>query len=89
MTKPADRLRAIRIINEVSSDNPLARDCAALLDECERNIRALIDEETVTVHIGYDNGPGGGNYLFGDAVRTDAPAFVALRATLAKLRGEA
>lgn len=81
--KPANFLRSNSLPN-----SPAGR-AANLLDECERNIRALIDEETVTVHIGYDNGPGGGNYLYGEAVRTDAPAFVAIRATLAKLRGEA
>lgn len=42
MAKPANRLRALHIMDEVGSDNPLARDCAALLDECEHDIDLLL-----------------------------------------------
>lgn len=30
------------------------------------------------LHVGYDNGPGGGNYIYADAVRTDDEEFIAL-----------
>lgn len=43
-------------------------------------LQAILNEETVAVHVGYDNGSGGGNYLWADAVRTDSDAFVKARA---------
>jgi FtsZ-binding cell division protein ZapB len=46
--------------------------------------RALLNEETVTVQTGYDNGPGGGNYVYSEAVRTDSQAFKQLSAALAE-----
>jgi hypothetical protein len=43
---------------------------------------ALLAEETVTVQTGYDNGPGGGNYVYSEAVRTDSAAFKKFRNAL-------
>ncbi|MCD1645211.1 hypothetical protein [Aurantimonas coralicida] len=46
--------------------------------------QAVLDAETVTVHVGYDDAPGGGNFVYADAIRTDDEAFAKLRAALSR-----
>lgn len=43
-------------------------------------LEAVLAEETVLVHVGYDGGAGGGNYVYADAVRVDSDAFALARA---------
>ncbi len=43
---------------------------------------AVLTAETYSHHVGYDNGPGGGNYIYADVVRTDSESFDKLRAAL-------
>lgn len=45
--------------------------------------RRLMEAETHALHVGYDHGSGGGNYVYADAIRTDDEAFVELRQALA------
>lgn len=47
-------------------------------------LKALLAAETVSVHVGYDNAAGGGNFLYADAVRTDDEAFALARAAIAR-----
>lgn len=51
-------------------------------DRMKEALRAILDEETISVHVGYDNGVGGGNFIYADAVRTDSAAFANARASL-------
>lgn len=51
-------------------------------------LEAVLAEETVTVHIGYDSGSGGGNYVYADAVRIDSDAFMLARKSLLLAKGE-
>lgn len=46
--------------------------------------QAVLDAETVTVHVGYDNAAGGGNFVYADAIRTDDEAFTKLRTALSR-----
>lgn len=54
----------------------------ARVKELEEALAALTNAETVSVHVGYDNGPGGGNYIYADAVRTDGEEFIRARTAL-------
>lgn len=45
-------------------------------------LQGIMSAETYAVHVGYDTGSGGGNYVYADAVRLDDHAFVAARAAL-------
>lgn len=47
-------------------------------------LKAILAAETYALHVGYDSAPGGGNFVYADAVRTDDEAFVKARALLAK-----
>lgn len=51
-------------------------------DRLREALVAILSEETVAVHVGYDSGAGGGNYVYADAIRTDSDAFVNARAAL-------
>lgn len=51
-------------------------------------LEAILNAETYVLHVGYDNGAGGGNFVYADVVRTDDEAFDKARAALAKARGE-
>ena len=44
-------------------------------------LEAILDLETQPIHVGYDHGAGGGNYVYEDFVSADA-AFGLARATL-------
>ena len=69
-----------RIEATQAKDEEIARYRAAL--------EAILNEETVSVHVGYDSGSGGGNFVYADAVRTDSEAFEQARALMAeKSRG--
>ncbi|MEP0149971.1 hypothetical protein [Roseibium sp.] len=46
--------------------------------------QAVLDAETVNVHVGYDNAAGGGNFVYADAIRTDDEAFTKLRTALSR-----
>lgn len=48
-------------------------------------LEALLSEETVGVHVGYDSR---GNYVYAEAVRTDSDAFDKIRRLIAKVRQE-
>lgn len=67
---------------------PSAEDAAFIVravnshDKLVEALRAILDTETVSVHVGYDNGVGGGNFIYADAVRTDSDAFAKARAAL-------
>jgi len=52
-------------------------------------LEAILSADTTSVHVGYDSGVGGGNFVYADAVRTDDEGFAKARAALAKARGEA
>jgi hypothetical protein len=47
-------------------------------------IRAILAVETHLLHCGYDDGPGGGNYVYKDVIRTDDEAFALARAALSE-----
>ena len=55
-----------------------------LLDALE----ALLNAERHSMHIGYDNGSGGGNYIYTDVIRCDDAAVDAARAAIAKATGK-
>jgi hypothetical protein len=47
--------------------------------------KSFASADTVSVHTGYDNGVGGGNYIFSDAVPVDSDEFRNLRTALAAI----
>jgi hypothetical protein len=74
---------------EYARDNSRAN--AALIaaaPELYEALMAILAAERHSLHVGYDNGTGGGNYVYADVVRLDDEAFDKARAALAKARGE-
>lgn len=47
-------------------------------------IEAILNEETVSVHVGYENDMTSQAYVYADAVRTDSDAFVNARRLITK-----
>lgn len=65
--------------------DPVAAHLGAALDrvdKLEAALRNVIEAETVSVHVGYDSAPGGGNFVYAEAVRVDCDEFVKARALL-------
>lgn len=87
LTKIADASRRAN-----GTDIPLGKEVRAAADEIttlrkrvedlEAGLRAVLADEPITVHVGYDAGVGGGNYIYADAVRTDSEAFARARSLL-------
>ena len=50
-------------------------------------LKAILAADPVTVHVGYDSSPGGGAYIYAEAVRLDDDAFIKARAAIAKATG--
>ena len=59
----------------------------AAAPEMAEALRAIIGAQTDLLHVGYDDAPGGGNYVYADVIRTDNPAFDLARAALQKAGG--
>lgn len=59
----------------------------ATLLEMYEALTGIINSETYALHVGYDSGSGGGNYVYADAIRTDDEDFINARAILAKMEG--
>jgi hypothetical protein len=57
----------------------------AAADDMMKAIEDLFQEETMDVCIGYDHG---GNYIYGDAIRTDSDAFRKIRMAYANAIGK-
>ena len=55
---------------------------ASRIAELEQALRGILSAETHDLHVGYDSGSGGGNYVYADVVRTDDEAFIAARKIL-------
>lgn len=52
---------------------------ALALPDLRKAVQAVLDAPSLEVHVGYDEGAGGGNFVYADAVRLDDESFVALR----------
>jgi len=61
-----------------------ARDPDVVRADLLEALKAILSEDTVSVHVGYDNA---GNYVYAEAVRTDSDAFIKARAALPKATG--
>jgi hypothetical protein len=57
------------LLNDEAADT-LERQ-AAEIERLRRALRRIRDLDTRTHHDGYDNGPGGGNYIYRDVIFTD------------------
>ena len=49
-------------------------------------LEAILNAETKPMHVGYDDGPGGGNFIYADAILADSDEFRAARALLSRIR---
>lgn len=73
-------------VNRMRADLEAAEAQALRLTEENEALRKvlveLVSAETVSVHVGYDSGAGGGNFVYADAIRTDCDEFIAARSAL-------
>lgn len=46
-------------------------------------LEGILSVEVSSMHVGYDNGSGGGNFVYADVIRTDDDAFAKARTALA------
>jgi uncharacterized protein (UPF0147 family) len=83
---------AIQMANTASetATEQIARATAsqARLSEAVKVLESVVNEEYVPVHVGYDDGPGGGNFVYANAVRVDSDAFIKAKAFITTLGGE-
>ena len=81
MSDLIERLRACECLGEGFSARQtmlkckLAQHAADRIEKLEAALGGILDEETVSVHVGYDNAVGGGSFVWAEAVRTDSEAF--------------
>jgi hypothetical protein len=63
------------LVSQPNRDGPEAADTlerqAAEIERLRGSLGRIRDLDTRTHHDGYDNGPGGGNYIYRDVIFTD------------------
>lgn len=84
--------RCVATVNVYNNDELTAAENARLIaaaPELLEALNAILNAEADSIHVGYDSGPGGGNYVYADALRLDNECFAKARAAIAKATGAA